>query len=51
MLEIRRVVAELLSKYEITPGPSHDQHQFLDAKEDTFTTVPGALPLVFKRRV
>ncbi|KAK1753804.1 Tryprostatin B 6-hydroxylase [Echria macrotheca] len=51
LLEIRRVVAEILSRYDVRPEPGHSPEAFLDGKEDTFTTVSSPLPLIFTKRV
>ncbi len=50
MLEIRRVAAEILHRYDVVPGPDHNVEAFLNAKQDTFTTVPGELSLIFTKR-
>ncbi|KAK0650024.1 cytochrome P450 monooxygenase-like protein [Cercophora newfieldiana] len=50
LLEIRRVVGEVLARYHITPADSQSVDAFLEAKEDTFTTVSGTLPLIFTPR-
>ncbi|KAK4448808.1 Tryprostatin B 6-hydroxylase [Podospora aff. communis PSN243] len=50
LLEIRRVVAEVLARYYISFAKEETRDMFLEAKEDTFTTVSGSLPLVFTPR-
>ncbi len=50
MLELRRVVAEILWRYDLTPAPGQTKEAFLDGKQDTFTTVSAALPIVFTQR-
>lgn len=51
LLEIRRVTAEILWRYDVCPEPGHSASAFLDGKEDTFTTVSAPLPLIFTERV
>ncbi|KAK1831881.1 Tryprostatin B 6-hydroxylase [Podospora conica] len=51
LLEIRRVTAEILWRYDVRPAPGHSAAAFLDGKEDTFTTVSAPLPLIFTERV
>ena len=43
MLELRRVVAEILRWYDLTIAP--------DGKQDTFTTVSTPLPIIFTHAV
>ncbi|KAI1124607.1 putative cytochrome P450 oxidoreductase, partial [Nemania abortiva] len=50
MMEIRRVVAEILWRYDFTVTPEHNKEAFLDGKQDTFTLVSSPLPLVFTER-
>ncbi|KAI8952903.1 putative cytochrome P450 oxidoreductase [Xylaria longipes] len=50
MMEIRRVVAEILSQYDFSAAPDHDKEAFLDGKQDTFTLVSSPLQLVFVDR-
>ncbi|KAI0534986.1 putative cytochrome P450 oxidoreductase [Xylaria digitata] len=50
LMEIRRVVAEILSRYDFTTTPDHDKNAFLDGKQDTFTLVSAPLRLVFVKR-
>ncbi|KAL2173995.1 cytochrome P450 monooxygenase-like protein [Thermothelomyces heterothallicus CBS 202.75] len=50
MLELRRVVAEILSRYDLTIGPGQTKQAFLDGKQDTFTTVSAPLPIIFTER-
>lgn len=51
LLEIRRVVAEVLSRYDIKVTPEHNKEGFLDGKQDTFTLVSADLPLIFTPRL
>ncbi|KAJ4288735.1 hypothetical protein N0V88_007269 [Collariella sp. IMI 366227] len=51
LLEIRRVVAEILSRYDVTIAPGQTKGAFLDGKQDTFTTVSASLPVIFTERV
>ncbi|KAK4149486.1 cytochrome P450 monooxygenase [Chaetomidium leptoderma] len=51
MLELRRVVAEILWRYDLTMAPGQTQEAFLDGKQDTFTTVSAALPVIFTERI
>jgi cytochrome P450 len=51
MLELRRVVGEILWRYDLTIAPGQTKEAFLDGKEDTFTTVSAPLPVVFTKRV
>lgn len=50
MLEVRRVVGELFSRYDIALTPGHTREEFLGGKQDTFTVVSAPLPLVFTPR-
>jgi hypothetical protein len=51
MLELRRVIAEILHRYDLTIAPGQTKEMFLDGKEDTFTTVSAPLPVIFRDRV
>ncbi|KAL2256849.1 hypothetical protein VTK26DRAFT_1031 [Humicola hyalothermophila] len=51
MLQMRRVVAEILARYDVAVAPGQTKEGFLGGKQDTFTTVSAPLPLVFTRRV
>ncbi|KAI1173798.1 cytochrome P450 monooxygenase-like protein [Nemania sp. FL0916] len=51
MIEMRRVIGEILSQYDFTTAPGHSNEVFLDGKLDTFTQVPASLMLSFKKRV
>ena len=50
MLELRRVVAEILWRYDLTIAPGQTKEAFLDGKQDTFTTVSASLPIIFTER-
>jgi cytochrome P450 family 628 len=50
MLEVRRVVGELFSRYDIALTLGHTREEFLGGKQDTFTVVSAPLPLVFTPR-
>lgn len=50
MLELRRVVAEILWRYDLTIAPGQTKEVFLDGKQDTFTTVSASLPVIFTER-
>ncbi|KAK2616801.1 hypothetical protein QQS21_000178 [Conoideocrella luteorostrata] len=50
MMEIRRVVAEILSRYNLSLAPSQGKEAFLNGKQDTFTVVSAPLFLQFSRR-
>jgi hypothetical protein len=49
-MEIRRVTAEILTRYDITVAPGYEKGSFLGKKQDTFTVVSGPLPLIFTPR-
>ncbi|KAI0506267.1 cytochrome P450 monooxygenase-like protein [Xylaria bambusicola] len=51
LIEIRRVVAEIVSRYDMKPAPEHNKEAFLDGKKDTHTLVSGPLHLIFVERV
>jgi cytochrome P450 len=51
MLELRRVVGEILWRYDLTIAHGQTKEAFLDGKQDTFTTVSAPLPVVFTERV
>lgn len=50
MLELRRVVGEILLRYDLTVAPGQTKQGFLDGKQDTFTTVSAPLPVIFTER-
>lgn len=50
MLELRRVIAEILSRYDLTIAPGQTKEAFLEGKQDTFTTVSAPLPIIFTER-
>ncbi|KAK4147310.1 cytochrome P450 monooxygenase [Dichotomopilus funicola] len=50
MLELRRVVGEILLRYDLTIAPGQTKQAFLDGKQDTFTTVSASLPIIFTER-
>jgi hypothetical protein len=50
MLELRRVVAEILWRYDLTVALGQTKEAFLDGIQDTFTTVSAALPIIFTPR-
>ncbi|KAK4222043.1 Tryprostatin B 6-hydroxylase [Podospora fimiseda] len=50
MLEIRRLVAEILWRYDIKVADGHIREVWLDGKQDVFTTVSCALPIIFTER-
>jgi len=50
MLELRRVVAEILWRYDLTIAPGQTKAAFLDGKQDTFTTVSAPLHVNFTER-
>lgn len=49
-MEIRRVAAEVVTRYNITLAPDHSDDAFLDGAVDAFTIVPGPLKLTFQKR-
>lgn len=50
MMEIRRVVAEILVRYDIAFAPAQSESAFLNGKRDAFTLVAAPLQLVFRER-
>lgn len=50
MMELRRVIAETISRYDIHLAPECTREEFLEGKEDTFTTVSAPLHIVFTDR-
>lgn len=50
MMEVRRVVAEILVRYDIAFAPTQSESAFLDGKRDAFTLVAAPLQLVFQKR-
>ncbi|KAE8165150.1 cytochrome P450 monooxygenase [Aspergillus tamarii] len=50
LMEIRRVAAEVVTRYNITLAPDHSDDAFLDGAVDAFTIVPGPLKLTFQKR-
>lgn len=49
-MELRCVMAEILTRYDAAFAPSQKASAFLEGKQDTFTLVTAPLDLVFKRR-
>jgi hypothetical protein len=49
-MELRCVMAEILTKYDISFAPRQNASAFLEGKQDTFTLVTAPLELVFKAR-
>lgn len=49
-MEIRRVTAEILTKYDVSFVSGYNETSFLNGKRDAFTLVAGPMELVFKRR-
>ncbi|KAK0711712.1 cytochrome P450 monooxygenase-like protein [Lasiosphaeris hirsuta] len=50
LIEIRRLVAELLWRFDVRIAPGHCPDTFLDGKQDVFTTVSAPLPVIFTER-
>ncbi|BCR84059.1 cytochrome P450 [Aspergillus chevalieri] len=50
LMEIRRVTADLLSRFNISFAPGQSEKTFLDGKVDAFTLVAAPLWLEFSRR-
>lgn len=50
LMEIRRVTADLLSRFDISFAPEQSEKAFLDGKVDAFTLVAAPLWLEFSRR-
>lgn len=50
MMEMQRVVAEILWRYDVALAPGQTAEAFLDGKQDTFTVLSGPLSLVFTER-
>ncbi|KAK3356880.1 cytochrome P450 monooxygenase-like protein [Lasiosphaeria hispida] len=51
LMEIRRLVAEILWRYDVRIAPGQCPEAFLDGKQDVFTTVSAPLPVIFTERV
>ncbi|KAJ5772307.1 hypothetical protein N7520_002836 [Penicillium odoratum] len=49
-MEIRRVTAEVLTRYDVSFVPGFNEASFWKGKRDAFTLVPAPLALVFKSR-
>lgn len=49
-MELRRVLAEVFTRYDVSFAPEQTQAAFLESKKDAFTLVTGPLQLVFSRR-
>lgn len=49
-MELRRVVAEVFTRYDVSFAPEQAKSAFLEGKRDTFTLVAGSLQLIFSRR-
>lgn len=50
LIEIRRVMAEILTRYTISFAPDHSDEVFFDGTVDAFTLVPAPLKLIFHQR-
>ncbi|CAG8934783.1 unnamed protein product [Penicillium salamii] len=50
MMEIRRIVAELLRSYDISLAPDQTEESFIRGKVDTFTLSAAPLFLNFTKR-
>ncbi|KAE8405503.1 cytochrome P450 [Aspergillus pseudonomiae] len=50
LMELRRVTAEILTRYDVQFAQEQTVDAFLDGKRDTFTLVTGPLKLVFHER-
>ncbi|KAL4805917.1 cytochrome P450 monooxygenase [Aspergillus unguis] len=50
LMELRRVVAEVFTRYGVCFAPGQTEAAFLGGKKDTFTLAAGPLELVFSRR-
>lgn len=49
-MELSRVTAEILTRYDVSFAMGQTAPAFLDGKRDTFTLVAAPLELVFKKR-
>lgn len=49
-MELRRVAAEVFTRYEVSFAPEQTETAFLEGKKDNFTLVTGSLQLLFSRR-
>ncbi|KAE8332165.1 cytochrome P450 [Aspergillus sergii] len=50
LMELRRVTAEILTRYDVEFAQGQTTEDFLDGKRDTFTLVTAPLKLVFRER-
>lgn len=50
LMELRRVLAEVFTRYDVSFAPGQTQAAFLESKKDAFTLVTGPLQLLFSRR-
>ena len=50
MMEMRAVVARLITNYDMRFAAGEDGTTALEKMKDTFTTTPGPLKVVFQRR-
>ncbi|CAI7641908.1 unnamed protein product [Penicillium pancosmium] len=50
LMELRRVVTEVLTRYHVSFAPGQTESAFIEAKKDTFTLVAGPLNLLFTPR-
>lgn len=51
MMELRKVIAETASRYDVSFAPGQTREKFLEGKQDSFTSVSAPLDIVFKTRV
>jgi hypothetical protein len=49
-MELRRVTAEILTRYDVSFAEGQTEAAFLNGYQDTFTTVAAPLKVVFTKR-
>jgi hypothetical protein len=49
-MEVRRAIAAIITRYDISLAPDQTEEAFLDGKIDAFTLVAAPLRLRFARR-
>jgi hypothetical protein len=50
-MEMRRLVAEVLWRYDVRIAPGQSKEEFHGGAQDTFTLVSGHLSVIFTERV
>jgi cytochrome P450 len=50
MMKIRMLLAQLLARYDLRMAPGETKEKFFESALDTFTLIPGELPVIWTKR-